>query len=59
MNSGGQCHLHRASIFNNDTGNKIGDIKVESEPIYKKALTRVSGVQMELFDEENQRSKIS
>jgi hypothetical protein len=31
----------------------------EYEVICKKALTRVSGAQMELFDEKNQRSKIS
>jgi hypothetical protein len=31
----------------------------EYEAICKKALTRVSGAQMELFDEKNQRSKIS
>jgi hypothetical protein len=31
----------------------------EYEAIYKKALTRVSGAQMELFDEKNRRSKIS
>jgi hypothetical protein len=30
----------------------------EYEAICKKALTRVSGAQMELFDEKNQRSKI-
>jgi hypothetical protein len=31
----------------------------EYEAIYKKALARGSGAQMELFDEKNQRSKIS
>jgi hypothetical protein len=31
----------------------------EYEAICKKALTRISGAQMELFDEKNQRSKIS
>jgi hypothetical protein len=31
----------------------------EYEAICKKALTRESGAQMELFDEKNQRSKIS
>jgi hypothetical protein len=31
----------------------------EFEAICKKALTSVSGAQMELFDEKNQRSKIS
>jgi hypothetical protein len=31
----------------------------EYEAMCKKALNRVSGAQMELFDEQNQRSKIS
>jgi hypothetical protein len=31
----------------------------EYEVICKKALTRVSGAKMELFDEKNQKSKIS
>jgi hypothetical protein len=44
-------------------GAKIGDFKVEYlrefEAICKKALTRESGAQVGLFDEINQRSKIS
>jgi hypothetical protein len=35
------------------------DFIVEYEAICKKALTHVSGAQMELFDEKNQMSKIS
>jgi hypothetical protein len=44
-------------------GDKIGDFKVEYlrefEAICKKGFTRESGARVGLFDEKNQRSKIS